>query len=112
MSEGYLLDGSAVLALGEAMSRAEVVKKLRERGVPADEVAAIVSDIQIPIEPCPGGQEQALELGELAAAGRAFGLAIGDSVCLKVAEWSGRTAVTAERRWAEAAPGAKIIRIR
>jgi PIN domain nuclease of toxin-antitoxin system len=124
MSEGYLLDASAVLALlgnepGSdlvvsllpdstitALNLAEVVKKLRERGVPADEVAAIVSDIQIPIEPGPGDEEQALELGELAAAGRAFGLSMGDSVCLKVAEWSGRTAVTTERRWAEAAPRA------
>jgi PIN domain nuclease of toxin-antitoxin system len=59
---------------------------------------------------------QAIRLGELAAAGRAFGLSLGDSVCLSVAVWSGLTAVTTERRWIEwmreAMPEAKILTIR
>jgi PIN domain nuclease of toxin-antitoxin system len=130
VSERYLLDASAVLALVgcepgadrveslldassiTALNLAEVVKKLRERGVPASEAKAIVSDIQLPIEPGPVDSAQAIELGELAAAGRAFGLSMGDAVCLTVAGWSGRIAVTAERRWAEAAPEARILTIR
>jgi PIN domain nuclease of toxin-antitoxin system len=60
--------------------------------------------------------EQAIQLGELAFSGRAFGLSMGDAMCLAVAGWSGRTAVTAERRWkelpAEALSGIKILTIR
>jgi ribonuclease VapC len=130
----YLLDASAVLALiGNepgadrvlpllasstitAINLAEVVKKLRERGVPSEDLAATVSDLQIPLEPGPSDQQQAIRLGELAATGRAFGLSLGDSVCLAVAAWSGLIAVTAERRWVEwmreAMPEAKILAIR
>jgi PIN domain nuclease of toxin-antitoxin system len=126
----YLLDASAVLALiGNepgadrvlpllalsaitAINLAEVVKKLRERGVPLEVVAATVSDLQLPLEGGPADLQQAIQLGELAASGRAFGLSIGDSVCLAVAGWSGLTAVTTERRWAEAMPEAKILTIR
>ena len=134
MSDRYLLDASAVLALiGNepgadrvlpllassaitAINLAEVVKKLRERGVPLEEVAATISDLQIPLEAGPADLPQAIQLGELAASGRAFGLSMGDSVCLAVAAWSGRTAVTTERRWVEcmrgAQPATKILTIR
>ena len=130
MSNRYLLDASAVLALiGNepgadrvlpllawssitAVNLAEVVKKLRERGVPLEEVAATVSDLQIPLEAGPANLQQAIQLGDLAASGRAFGLSMGDSVCLAVAAWSGLTAVTTEQRWAEALPATKILTIR
>jgi len=124
------LDSSAVLALiwnepgadqvqpllmaaeMTAVNLAEVVKKLRERGVPKEDVDAIVSDLQIPVGGGPGNLEQAVAVGEVAAAGRPFGLSLGDSVCLAMADWSGLTAVTAERRWTEVMPGAKILVIR
>ena len=130
MSSRYLLDASAVLALiwnepgadqvqpllmaaeMTAVNLAEVVKKLRERGVPKEDVDAIVSDLQIPVGGGPGNLEQAVAVGEVAAAGRPFGLSLGDSVCLAMADWSGLTAVTAERRWTEVMPGAKILVIR
>jgi ribonuclease VapC len=130
VSEIYMLDASAVLALiGNeggaervrpllassaitAINLAEVVKKLRERGVPREDVEATISDLQIPLERGPSDLPQAIQVGELAAAGRAFGLSMGDAVCLAAAAWSGRTAVTAERRWADAAPGVKILTIR
>jgi PIN domain nuclease of toxin-antitoxin system len=100
MSDRYLLDASAVLALiGDepgadrvlpllarsaitAINLAEVVKKLRERGVPLEEVAASVSDLQIPLQGVPADVQQAVQLGQLAATGRAFGLSLGDAVCL------------------------------
>lgn len=135
MSDRYLLDASAVLALiGDepgadrvlpllarsaitAINLAEVVKKLRERGVPPEEVAATVSDLQIPLEGWPteggpAGLQQAVQLGELAATGSGFGLSLGDAVCLAVAAWSGLTAVTVERRWTAAFPDAKILTFR
>jgi PIN domain nuclease of toxin-antitoxin system len=126
----YLLDASAVLALiwnepgadrvrpllaaaeMTAVNLVEVVKKLRERGVPKEDVDAIVSDLQIPVGGGPGNLEQAVAVGEVAAVGRPFGLSLGDSVCLAMADRSGLTAVTAERRWTEVLPGAKILVIR
>jgi PIN domain nuclease of toxin-antitoxin system len=95
-----------------AINLAEVVKKLREKGVPREDVEATVSDLQIPIEPGPSDVPQAILVGELAATGRAYGLSMGDAVCLAAAAWSGRTAVTAERRWKEALPDTRIITIR
>lgn len=134
MTEKYLLDASAVLALigdepgGDqvrsvlalsaitAVNLAEVVKKLRERGVPSGDVATIVSDIQLPLEPGPANLQQTLQVGELAAAGRAVGLSMGDAICLAVAGWSSRIAVTTERRWkelpAETLARARILTIR
>jgi len=130
VSDRYLLDASAVLALianepgadrvQPLMARAaitginmaEVVKKLREKGVPKREVEAVVSDLQIPIEPGPGNLRESIEVGDVAAMGRAFGLSMGDAVCLAVASWSGRIPVTAERRWKEAVPEAEILTIR
>jgi len=119
MNETYLLDASAVLALiGNepgadkvqsvlsasaitAVNLAEVAKKLRERDVAPEDIRATVSDLRLPLQPGPADQEQAIKLGELACAGRAFGLSMGDAICLAVAAWSGRTAVTTDRRWSE-----------
>jgi PIN domain nuclease of toxin-antitoxin system len=130
VNERYLLDASAVLAsIADEpgadrvqalmascsitpVNLAEVVKKLREKGVPLADVREIVSDLQIPLEAGPTHHDQAIEVGELAAGGRAFGLSTGDSVCLAVAGWSGRIAVTAERRWMEAVPTARKLLIR
>ncbi len=130
MSSRYLLDASAILALigGEpgaervrpllprasitGVNLAEVVKKLRERGVPLQVVEEVVSDLQIPVESGPADFRQAIQVGEIAALGRAFGLSMGDAVCLAVAGWSGRTVVTAERRWKDALPEADILTIR
>lgn len=117
MSNGYLLDSSAVLALlGNepgadrvvpllpdsaitTINLAEVVKKLRERSVSVEEVREIIDELQIPLEHGPLDHVQAIELGDFAALGRPAGLSMGDAVCLTVAARSGRTAVTTDRKW-------------
>jgi PIN domain nuclease of toxin-antitoxin system len=75
-------------------------------------VEATVSDLHLPVEAGPSNVRQALLVGEAAARGRAFGLSMGDAVCLAAAAWSGRTAITTERRWKKAQPEAKILTIR
>jgi PIN domain nuclease of toxin-antitoxin system len=132
--ERWLLDASAVLALiGRepgaeivvpilsrsaitAVNLAEVVKKLREQGYRSEEAKATVMALRIPLERGPVDFQQAIQLGDLAFLGRTYGLSMGDSMCLLVAGWSGRTAVTAERRWkeipSESLPGVKILTIR
>jgi PIN domain nuclease of toxin-antitoxin system len=92
-----LLSASAITPI----NLAEVAKKLRERDVPGEDIRATVSDLRLPVELGPASQEQAIELGELACARRTLGLSIGDAICLAVAGWWGRTAVTTNRRWSE-----------
>jgi PIN domain nuclease of toxin-antitoxin system len=130
LSNQYLLDASAVLALlanepgadhvrpllpsavMTSLNLAEVVKKLRERAVPPDLVEATISDLQIPVRSWPSDTAEAIRTEELAASVRAYGLSLGDCVCLAAAEAWDRTAVTAERRWREALPDARIANIR
>ena len=126
----YLLDASAVLALIldepgadrvlpllpasaiTPINLAEVVKKLREKSVPLIEVEATISDLQLPLEIGPTDFRHALQVGEFAMSGRPVGLSMGDAVCLAAAAWSGRIAVTTERRWRDAFPLAAILAIR
>jgi ribonuclease VapC len=81
-----------------AVNLAGAVKKLREKGVPRRDVEANVSDLQIPLEPGPTDLQQSIDVGQIAASCRAFGLSMGDAACLAVAGRSGRIPVTARRR--------------
>ena len=90
----------------------EVVKKLRERGVPSVLVDITITELQIPVRAWPSDATQAIQTGELASASRRFGLSLGDCVCLAAAAGWGLTAVTAEHRWTAALPTAQIINIR
>ena len=123
MSQGHLLDASALLALvlGESGAEkvaplldsasigsftfAEVVTKLLQEGVPDPE--ALVGSLEIAIDP-EFSAEQAAACGRLHAATRAHGLSMGDCVCLAMAEWGGLVAVTADRDWVEAMAGRDI----
>lgn len=114
----YLLDSSAVLAVlfGErgadkvlplldqssihTIQIAEVVKKLKDRGVPDDTADRLIAELALPV----------LEsfTAEEALSSRKYclkGLSLGDRVCLLVADLAGLTAVTAEHRWKESVDG-------
>jgi ribonuclease VapC len=121
----YLLDSSAVLAVlfGErgadtviplleqssihAIQIAEVVKKLRDRGVPDDTADRLIAELALPV----------LEsfTAEDALRSRRYclkGLSLGDRVCLLVADRAGLTAVTAEHRWKEVRDGDVSLRVK
>lgn len=118
VGESFVLDASAVLALirGEpgagvvsavlprarihAVNIAEVVKKLVEVQVPSAEIETSLDELQVPVIE-EFTVKQALSVGKLAAAGRKYGLSLGDCTCLGAAKWNDSTAVTAERRWAQ-----------
>jgi PIN domain nuclease of toxin-antitoxin system len=114
----YLLDASALLAiiLNEsgsdrvqevfdnsrihAINLAEVAKKLFQKGMPAEEVHEVLLALELEvIEDV--NPRHAIFIGELLAANRRTGLALGDVVCLTTAALMGNKAVTADRRWAE-----------
>lgn len=120
-----VLDASAVLALlfGEigadavrprvrgglisTVNLAEVLAKLVDKGVPAEEAARAVD--MLGMEAVPLSVEQAQLSAALRPITRAAGLSLGDRACLALARERGLPAVTAERRWPEVAELAGVI---
>ena len=114
-----VLDASAVLALlfGEigadavrprvrgglisTVNLAEVLAKLVDKGVPAEEAARAID--MLGMEAVPLSVEQAQLSAALRPITRAAGLSLGDRACLALARERGLPAVTAERRWPEVA---------
>ena len=86
-------------ALISSVNQAEVLGKLLDRGLSADDVAAISQ--QLPLKVMPFTPEQAQLAGGLRPATRALGLSLGDRCCLALAQQQGgATVVTADRPWA------------
>jgi ribonuclease VapC len=89
-----LLDSAAI----HAVNLAEVVAKLLQKGVPADEAGRVAEEMALDVYE-EFGVLQAASCGELHASARPLGLGLGDCVCLTVAAWKGMTAVTCDRKW-------------
>lgn len=121
--ERYLLDASALLALIQeepagtdveplldraavhAVNLVEVITKLIQNGL-ADAVSLLP---KMGIEVISGlDAEQAEACGRLHAGSRAFGLSLGDCVCLTVAKTKNLIAVTKEQIWQKAVTGQDI----
>ena len=101
MSNRIVLDASALLCLlndelgadrvAEVLTRsligatnlAEVVSKLRERGLSLDEVKEALGGLHLDVRPLPPGQ--AMLIGDLRPATRPLGLSLGDRACLALA---------------------------
>ncbi len=119
-----VLDASAVLALlfGEmgadtvrfrvrgglisTVNLAEVLAKLVDKGVPAEEAARAVD--MLGMEPVRLSVEQAQLSAALRSTTRSAGLSLGDRACLALARERGLPAVTAERRWPDVAEQAGV----
>lgn len=111
-----VLDASAVLALlnGEpghavveaalpgarinAVNLAEVVGKLADVGLNAEEIGASLSVLGLQVQPC--DEAIASRAGLLRPLIRAQGLSLGDRVCLATAAELALPVVTAEHVWA------------
>jgi len=89
---------------------AEVASKLTDRGLAESEVRAILGGLSFEIAPVDAAL--GLRAGLLRSETRAFGLSLGDRMCLALAEREGLPAVTADRAWAETPLGVEIIAIR
>ena len=117
MSKPVVLDTSAVLAmLNEepgaervqaaltqavigTVNLAEVVTKLRGDGLSEAEVEEVVGLFNFDIRPLTAAQ--AVAVGHLRPATRAFGLSLGARACLVLAAELGATALAADRDWAK-----------
>ncbi len=124
----WVLDASAVIAFlrdepGAALvearlprsiistaNLAEVASKLTDRGLASFEVRAILGGLSFEIAPVDAAL--GLRAGLLRREKRAFGLSLGDRMCLALAEREGLPALTADQAWAETPLGVEIIAIR
>lgn len=119
-----VLDASAVLCLlfsetgadkvearlGDAsmsvVNYTEVLSKLIDRGLDADEAMADLSDLDIAILPV--GQDVAEEAARLRSASKEAGLSLGDRFCLALAKTLGVPALTTDRAWKDIGPSAGV----
>ena len=128
MSKAAVLDASALLCLlnGEpgserviealaaavigAANLAEVVSKLRERGLSAEEVQDVLGSLPLDVRPL--SASQAYAIGHLRPTTRTFGLSLGDRACLALAAELGLPALTADQAWAGLDIGVEVELIR
>ena len=128
MSKAAVLDASALLCLlnGEpgservvqalpsavigAANLAEVVSKLRERGLSVEEVQDVLGSLPLDVRPL--AASQAYAIGHLRPATRTLGLSLGDRACLAVAAELSVPALTADQAWTELDIGVEVKLIR
>ena len=128
MSKAVVLDSSALLCLlnGEAgaervaealpsavigaVNLAEVVTKLRERGLSAEEVEEALGGFNLDVRPFTA--VQAYATGHLRHATRSQWLSLGDRACLALAVELGAPALTADQAWGKVDAGAALEVIR
>lgn len=128
MSKAAVLDASALLCLlnGEpgsehvlealptavigAANLAEVVSKLRERGLCVEEVEDVLGGLPLDVRPLTAAQAYAI--GHLRPATRTLGLSLGDRACLALAAELGIPALTADKAWGGLDIGVKVELIR
>ena len=128
MSKALVLDSSALLCLlnGEtgaervaeglpsavigAVNLAEVVTKLRERGLSREEVEEALGGFNLDVRPFTA--LQAYSTGHLRQVTRSQGLSLGDRACLALAVELGAPALTADQAWGKVEAGAAVEVIR
>lgn len=127
-SQGVVLDSSALLCVlnGEvgaarvasvlpsavigAVNLAEVVTKLREKGLTTEEADEVLGGLHLDVRSLT--PVQATATGHLRPATRAQGLSLGDRACLALAAELGAVVLTTDRAWAEVAVSVEIEVIR
>lgn len=93
-----------------AVNLAEVVTKLRERGLSVEEVEEALSGLHLDVRPLTTAQ--AYVTGHLRPATRAKGLSLGDRACLALAAELGAVVLTTDQAWADAKASIEVELIR
>ena len=93
-----------------AVNLSEVVAKLTDLGYAADFVSERLTRLDLDVRPF--DHAQAEQAGLLRPATRPLGLSLGDRACLALAAALKRTAVTADRAWAQLDIGVPVELIR
>ncbi|NJR80848.1 PIN domain-containing protein [Sphingomonas corticis] len=128
MSSKVVLDASALLCLLNdepgadrvldvltrcvvgAANLAEVVSKLREKGLSLDEVREALGGLHLDVRPL--SPAQALTIGDLRPATKSLGLSLGDRACLALAIDLQAELFTTDGALARADAGISIVNIR
>lgn len=128
MAEAAVLDSSALLcllnaeagaeqvvaalplAVMSAVDLAEVVAKLRERGLLLEEIRTALAGLSLDVRSF--AADQAYESGDLRPPTRAFGLSLGDRACLALAAELDAPVLTADREWRKLKLGVEIRLVR
>ena len=95
---------AAAVRVGSVMSAvnySEVVAKLDEAGMPAEEIRGALEPLELDVVAFDRGQ--AYHAGGLRSVTRKLGLSLGDRACLALAQLDGLPALTAERSWSKVA---------
>jgi PIN domain nuclease of toxin-antitoxin system len=113
----YVLDASLILAnlnkerggerlvefiddsVVSVVTHTEVVTRLIDQGMPFETAERSFAEFDLPTVPVT--ESLARRAAELRGSTRAFGLSLGDRICLATAESLRATAVTADRAWQE-----------
>lgn len=101
-----LVDKSVICAVNVT----EVISKLIDKGYDEGDVREQYENLRLDVVSF--DQHLALVAGHLRASTRHKGLSLGDRACLALAILTERTAVTADRKWADLDVGCKIEVIR
>lgn len=94
-----LAEAAAAGACMSAVNFAEVVSKLMERGLTAEQADDIVFHFSVDI--IPFDVALAHRTGALRPRTRSLGMSLGDRACLALAQRDGLTAITTDRSWAK-----------
>ncbi len=98
------------LAAIGVVNLAEVVTKLREKGLSTEEADEVLGGLHLDVRPLTAAQAAAT--GHLRPATRSLGLSLGDRACLALAAELDTVVLTADRGWADADTGVRIELIR
>ena len=105
-----LVVAAAASAAMSAVNLGEVVAKMHDRGVSAENIALTLADFDVAI--LPFERDLAIRAGNLRQATRHLGLSFGDRACLATAQSMNCAVLTADRAWAELNLGIAITVIR
>jgi len=97
--EGLVAEAINQMAVMSAVNLSEVVAKLRDAGIPAQEIHEILEPLGIEI--IDFDLELAYRTGMLRLVTKKAGLSLGDRACLALAEQLGVPLLTADRSWKE-----------
>jgi PIN domain nuclease of toxin-antitoxin system len=89
-----------------AVNLSEVIAKLAEAGIPAEDISQILTNLNL--EVIPFNAEQAFQAGMMRPATKSLGLSFGDRACLALGIYLQQPVLTTDRLWGSLNLGIEI----
>ncbi|WP_107806392.1 PIN domain-containing protein [Nodularia spumigena] len=100
------IDNAAI----SAVNLSEVIAKLAEAGIPAEDIRQILENLNL--EVIPFNEEQAFKAGMMRPATKSIGLSFGDRACLALGIFLNQPVLTTDRLWGSLSVGIEIRVVR